>query len=241
MPHLNERHMLQLRISIVLLFLTATVFGQEMNIAQFAIWKPKDGQRQNFENGYKQHLDWHKANGDQWGWHGWFVISGIRYGQFVDATFGHSWADFDKAVKPAEDRADNGLHVFPFGDVQIVFKASLLPEYSTEDTFDNKLRLVKFLTIDVGDMDNGLKIINRLKDFYVSKKIKSFKTYQVIDGDSLNQLILMLGFDSWEEYSLSETFSNMANGFEKDLKIKPFKSITSETWAYRADMSWFPE
>lgn len=229
------------KISLIIFFciLTNVVFAQETTIGQFAIWKPKDGQLQNFENGYKQHLNWHKTNGDKWNWYGWVVVSGSRYGQFVDATFEHSWADFDKAVKPGEDMADNRLHVFPFADVQTIFKVSFYPKYSTVDSFANKLKLVKLVTLTVDNMENALKVTDKLKEFYNSQKIKSFKTYKVVDGGSMNQLILMMGFGNWEEYSMSETLNEKVSEFELSLKIKTVSSINSETMIYRADMSLF--
>jgi len=218
----------------------STTYGQESNIGQFAIWKPKEGQLQNFENGYKQHLNWHKTNGDKWGWYGWFVVSGIRYGQFVDATFDHTWADFDKAVKPAEDIADNRLHVFPFGDVQTIFKVSNYTKASTVDTFSLKTKLIKLVTLTVDNMEQSLKLTEKLKDFYVSKQIKTFKTYKVVDGGATNQIILMMGFDNWEEYSMSENLNEKVNELEQLLKVKSVSLTNSETMVYRADMSWFP-
>lgn len=58
------------------------MYGQNAT-GQFAIWKPKNGESENFEKGYKQHLNWHKVNKGHWGWDGWFFISGPTYGQFV--------------------------------------------------------------------------------------------------------------------------------------------------------------
>ena len=226
-------------ISMAFLF-ASTTYGQESNIGQFAIWKPKEGQLQNFENGYKQHLNWHKTNGDKWGWHGWYIVSGSRYGQFVDATFNHTWADFDNAVKPAEDIADNRLHVFPFGDVQTIFKVSNYPKASTVDTFALKTRLIKLVTLTVDNVEQSLKMTEKLKDFYVSRQIKTFKTYKVVDGGATNQIILIMGFISWEEYSMSESLNEKVTEFEQLLKIKSVSSINSETMVYRADMSWFP-
>ncbi|MBS1795252.1 MAG: hypothetical protein JSS81_15450 [Acidobacteria bacterium] len=220
---------------------SVSAFGQAANIGQFAVWKPKDGQLQNFENGYRQHLDWHRANGDKWSWYGWFIASGARYGQFVDATFDHSWADFDKAVKPAEDLADNRLHVFPFGDVQTVFKVAFLPEYSTADAYANKLRLVRNITIRTDDLGNGLKVVEKLRDFYVSKRIKSFRAYRIVDGGPTDRIMLMLGFAGWEEFGMTESWQEKAAEFERSLKVKTLRSVDSETLVYRADMSLFPD
>lgn len=144
-----------LRLIFLLIFFASFTYAQNSNIGQFAVWKTKEGQLQNFENGYKQHLNWHKSNDDKWGWYGWFIVSGNRYGQFVDATFDHTWADFDKAVKPSEDTADNRLHVFPFGDVQTIFKVSHYLKYSTVDTFANKLKLIKMVTLTTDTIEQA--------------------------------------------------------------------------------------
>lgn len=228
------------RLFFLLFFFASFTYAQNSNIGQFAVWKAKEGQLQNFENGYKQHLNWHKSNDDKWGWYGWFIVSGNRYGQFVDATFDHTWADFDKAIKPSEDSADNRLHVFPFGDVQTIFKVSHYPKYSTVDTFANKLKLIKMVTLTTDTLEQTLKVVDKLKDFYISKQIKSFKTYKVVDGSSTNQIILLMGFNSWEDYAISENLNEKIVELEQNLKLKTINSIVSETMIYRADMSWFP-
>lgn len=234
-------NMNKLRLFISLFFMVNLNYGQELTIGQFAVWKPKEAQLQNFENGYKQHLSWHKKNGDKWGWYGWYVISGPRYGQFVDATFDHSWADFDKAIKPAEDMADNRLHVFPFGEVQTIFKVSNYRKASTIDTFVLKTKLIRFVTLTVGNIEQALKLTEKLKDFYVGKQIRTFKTFRVIDGGATNQIILMMGFESWEGYAISETLNEKIEEIEQGLKQKVINSIISETLIYRTDMSWFPD
>lgn len=238
-PPNKHFNMNKFKLIIALLVIASSTYGQESNIGQFAMWKPKDGQLQNFENGYKLHLNWHKTNGDKWGWYGWFVISGSRYGQFVDATFDHTWTDFDNAVKPAEDIADNRLHVFPFGDVQTIFKVSKYANSSTVDTFKLKTKLIRFITLTVSNIEQALKMIEKLKEFYVGKQIKTFKTYKVVDGDATNQIIIMMGFSNWEEFSMSENLNEKVNEFEQIFKIKSVLAINSETIVYRADMSWF--
>jgi hypothetical protein len=226
---------------ILLLLPTINIaFGQETSIAGFAVWKPKEGQLQNFENGYKQHLNWHKTNNDKWGWHGWFITSGERYGQFVDATFNHTWADFDSAVKPGADIEDNRFHVFPFGEVQTFFKVAYYPKYSSVDTFANKLKLLKMITLDCNNIDQAFKVVDKLKDYYNSKQIKSFKTYKIVDGGLANRIILLLGFSNWAEYGMTENLIEKINEAESFLKLKSITSSKSETMVYRADMSWFP-
>lgn len=223
------------------LLVSYTLLAQPGNIAQFAIWKPKEGYLQNFENGYKQHLNWHRANGDKWGWYGWFIISGPRYGQFVDATFDHTWADFDNAVKPAEDMADNRIHVFPFADLQTVFKVSYYDKASTNNTNELKNKLIRLITLTTTNTETTLKVIEKLKNIYASRKIKLFKTYKIIDGAATNQILVMMGFDNWVEYAISEDFNEQIYQIEQSCKQNCIQLILSETMSYRPDLSWFPE
>src|SRR6185312_12801181 len=124
-----------LRILILFLLISNTAIAQQ--IIQFAFWKPKPGQEKNFETGYRQHLEWHKAAGDTWKWHGWFIISGPGYGLFADATADHSWADFDRSFDYAGDKAHNLTHVEPYGDIQGLQKYVFLPAFSIKA--DNSL------------------------------------------------------------------------------------------------------
>lgn len=84
-------------------------------LGRITVIAPKEGMTTDFEAGYKRHLEWHRAANDPWTWHGWTVITGDRLGTFIDATFDHEAEDFDRAVKPAEDTADNAKNVAPYG------------------------------------------------------------------------------------------------------------------------------
>lgn len=80
------------------------------------VLKPKPDQASKFIAGYERHLEWHKHNKDPWTWHGWTFVLGERIGQFMDGTFGHAVTDFDQAIHPAADAADNNLNVAPYAD-----------------------------------------------------------------------------------------------------------------------------
>jgi hypothetical protein len=89
---------------------------QEGALARIVVIEPKTGHAEEFEAGYKKHLEWHRANRDPWQWHGWTFVLGQRLGKFMDGTFGHTAAALDAAVKPAEDAADNRRNVTPYAD-----------------------------------------------------------------------------------------------------------------------------
>jgi hypothetical protein len=78
-----------------------------------------------FESGYIRHLEWHRQAGDPWTWYGWSITHGERQRWFVYATFGHTAADFDNPVSPADDERDNVLNVVPHAE----FTGSALYEF----------------------------------------------------------------------------------------------------------------
>lgn len=94
------------RIFLFIVLLGGTASAQDNRIAQFTVWEPKETQAHSFQSGYKRHMQWHKEAGDPWEWYGWYFTSGPRIGHFVEATFNHSWSDFDNPIEPEEDQAD---------------------------------------------------------------------------------------------------------------------------------------
>jgi hypothetical protein len=77
------------------------------------VLRPNDGDTIDFEAGYVRHLEWHRQANDAWVWYGWSIWAGERQRFFVYASFGHSAADLDALVSPAEDERDNVANVVP--------------------------------------------------------------------------------------------------------------------------------
>lgn len=227
-------------LTLLLLFFSTRLTAQ--HVAQFVAWKPKAGAEQQFEKGYRQHLLWHKANRDPWSWYGWFIISGPRNGQFIDATIDHAWSDFDHPVQPAGDRADNELHVFPYGELQTVIKATRLPALCTGDAGSLRLKFVRMITLQVTDINTGIRLIGELKQNWpAAVPLKDLLVYKIIDGGNINQLVLFWGFNSLEAYGSSELLQEALSAAETALKVRAVEALTSETLVYRADMSLFPD
>ena len=212
--------------------------AQTGTVAQFAIWKPKAGQEENFEVGYKKHLDWHKTNGDTWSWYGWYIISGPRYGLFVDATFDHAWSDFNNSVKPAGDRADNQLHVVPFADLQTVFKVVRESKTTTTDSLKRIAKFQRLITLTVNDVAMGLKVAEELKRRYTQMPaIQSFETYKVTDGGTVNELLIFIGVGSYSSYQSLENLPQDIAAIENTFKTKTITGITVESLLLLPEMS----
>jgi hypothetical protein len=90
-------------------------FSLEGPYARISVLRPHDGDTVDFEAGYIRHLEWHRQAKDPWTWYGWTIWAGERQRWLVYATFGHSAADLDNPVLPAEDERDNVLNVIRHG------------------------------------------------------------------------------------------------------------------------------
>jgi hypothetical protein len=112
------RHFLAV-LTAVLLGIFSPLSHAQNSPGQFArivVLKPKPGLSSEFTAGYQRHLVWHKSNKDPWTWYGWTFVLGERVGQFMDGTFGHAITNFDQAIDPTADSADNNLNVAPYAD-----------------------------------------------------------------------------------------------------------------------------
>jgi hypothetical protein len=114
-------------------------------------WRPKPGHEREFEEGYRQHLQWHRAHHDQWLWRGWTFSTGDREGTFIDGTFAHPWSHFDAPVDPAGDGADNRANVEPHADATQVMVLEQLASRGTE-CLDSPLLTFVWLTLSPGDV-----------------------------------------------------------------------------------------
>jgi hypothetical protein len=223
-------------MTLLALSLLMQGFGQKKNIAKCWLWKPKAGQEQNFEKGYNKHFMWHKRNGDDPAWYCWQFVSGPRYGQFLDVSF-NAWEDFDVSFKAEEDNKDYQLHIVPFAVLRNSFKLALVQDASPGDSVGLHSKYIRLITMTVNDIANALKIIAKLKADYSSKfSIKNFFTYQMVDGGDLNQIVLMLAFNSYSDFGKTEYLQEDMNRIENTFNTKTITAITSETLAYRPDL-----
>ncbi|MBA3914237.1 MAG: hypothetical protein H0X25_10410 [Acidobacteriales bacterium] len=96
-------------------------------VARMVLWRAKPGMTKQFEEGYQRHLEWHRKNHDSWNWYGWNIVSGERFGYFLDGSFFHTWAEMDSPVSPAGDSADSAVNVSPYAEILSVAMYESLP------------------------------------------------------------------------------------------------------------------
>ena len=117
--------------------------------ARISILRPHDGHTVDFEAGYIRHLDWHRQAKDPWTWFGWTIWTGERQRSLVYATFGHSAAELDTPVSPADDERDNVSNVTPHGRFMGHSLYEFLPALSRGTGEPQPTARVELATVDL--------------------------------------------------------------------------------------------
>jgi hypothetical protein len=84
------------------------------SVCEIHINKPKPGMTSQYEQGRAKHMAWHKSQNDSWTWNVWEITTGPDTGNYLVASCGHDWKDFDGRDKfNADDGANANATMGP--------------------------------------------------------------------------------------------------------------------------------
>lgn len=199
--------------------------ARDSEAARVVVLEPLAGQERQFEAGYKRHLEWHRAAGDAWRWHGWQIVSGERVGFFMDGTFGHRWEDFDAPVQPAADAADNATNVGPFARVRSNAYWRLRRDLSTVDPLErgtpSPLMEVTYVTIAAANA--------RAFEDAVARLPGNRTVYELVNGGRGLRYMMLFPRANMKELGAGEALHRWTTMAE---------SVYRELLQYREDMSY---
>lgn len=141
--------MRSIAMMLLLLGSTASAADKAPRYARLTVLEPKPGKVQEFEDGYRRHLDWHREHKDPWTWYGWTIATGERTGTFIDGTFERTGAELDAPVAPTEDRADNAKNVYPHAQLASTALYRFRPDLSRGPTSQLEAPQANLATIEV--------------------------------------------------------------------------------------------
>ena len=228
---------------------TNTVPGEKDIVFSFFEYNIKDetGIKDAFNTGYEIDLEWHKSQGDNWAWIGWYVTNGERRGRFIDATPNHLWSDFDNwNVNEVLNGKMNKIHWAsyveePSGSYRIV-----LSEYSSskEDWYTSKSLQVHKLEISVS------------KEKVFNEFLKSYKTYlesylkdiqfiwmKTVSGGGNQEYQLFICIDKMDQMEMANKIFS-ADQMPESLWEQYSEAVISndsEMWKYMPKLSLYPE
>lgn len=201
--------------------------AQQGEYARMVVIDPKPGLDQAFADGYRRHLQWHAENRDPWSWYGWTFVLGGRMGQFMDGTFDHAPDALDRAIKPAEDAADNRQNVNPHAEFASHGVYRRLPGLSTGQKLPDASA---FLVMDTYTVHPGSEArFEAEMEKHKSSADQSW--FRLVIGGRQSQYVLMRRAASWAD-AVAHAPLTVTEGL--------VESHQSELLRFQRDMSYFP-
>lgn len=192
-----------------------------------------------FEDGYRRHLEWHEQNEDSLVWIGWTVLAGPRLGMFVDGTFGIASEAFDRRVDPRADAADAARNVTAFADPANRFVYHLRRDLGTARHLEagrpGPMQLVAWLDLQPGRVKTLEQVLQELRKRGSPRP--DYTVYQRLAGGSRPAFLLVVQLEHWAQLD-----------FVNDYLLRPvlqgagddIARADVEIWRYRQDLTYFP-
>jgi hypothetical protein len=229
--------------------------AQEENVVGMMVHvKPKAGMTDQWVEGGKKHMEFHRQKGDTWSWFVWQVISGDDTGDFLIGSFGHKWSDFDNMpVSEAEDQADYKATIEPYTESVSVGYSAFMAKHSLppgEDAAPPKLLSVMTVYAKPEKVADYLNAVSKIPE--ALEKAQSPTRYwfsRVVAGGRLPAFTVVFPHENWAAIAPSGTpFRKMleeAHGqTEADAILRSLSDAAygsrNVILAYREDLSYIP-
>lgn len=214
--------------------------------AHLFAYYPKKGMEERFDEGYRTHLQWHRAKRDPLVWYGWYVYDGDRAGMFVDGSFGAPFAAFDRRVDPTGDGADADRNVAPYADTAFRASYRLRRELSTgfplEQWKPTKRIQVFHYALHAGTRARFERALSAARASLAARAGALAHTwYEKVTGGAAPEYMLMVARDDWRSHDGDDAALDDLVGPDRlpDLTAAVDK-VRVETWLYRQDLSLIP-
>jgi hypothetical protein len=194
--------------------------------------RARGGLARQLDDGYRRHLDWHAAAGERWAWYLWEVTNGERAGLYVDGTLAHAWADFDAAVNPPGDRADNDVNVDPFATRAANHVWRFRPELSGASVDPETAPLVLRTEYHVGRGAEGT-FVSTLQQLRASAATRPYAVYELVSGGELPTYVLWVPAATWVDAgAFADRIAPITRALATDAE-----HVRAELWRFRPDLS----
>jgi hypothetical protein len=198
--------------------------------------RARSGLERQLDAGYRRHLGWHAAAGDRWTWYLWEVTNGERAGLYVDGTFGHAWADFDAAVDPRGDAADNEVNVEPFAvraANQTWRRRSDLEGAASGQAVDPESAPLVLRTEYAGQSGAESAFTAALRRFRAAAGSRRYAVYELVTGGGPPTYVLWIPVKTWAD--AGEVADRTAEAGR--VLAGTADRVRAELWRFRPDLS----
>lgn len=212
----------------------------------------KAGMTNQYEQGRKRHMEWHKKQNDSWRWDVWSIATGPNGGKYLVASFGHHWKDFDGREQfQTADEADVAVNIDSYTDSTIVAFYVFLPEISKPSGTPDPATMVELVHFQIRpgrDVDFNHAIKRTHEAIQKTNWPINYGWYSLANGGE-PEYVLALPKSKWAdmeppELSFPAMLEKAFGRGEADMVVKLFDQSVERTWSelagYRADLSYKP-
>jgi hypothetical protein len=204
-----------------------------------------------FNAAYAEHLEWHRRQGDHLLWYGWYVIAGARTGMFVDGTFGSPFEAIDRRPNLREDAEHFAKGAALYSQPVHYGAWESWPQASTslslEDRAPTPFLEVLRLTVHPSRTEEFEALLSSLAARARPREAPGWAWYRNTVGQADSDYLVLIPRRSWAELAARpRSLAAMAaaaygSPAGEGTRLSAFvRSMESELWAYRADLSYFP-
>lgn len=217
--------------------------------AHLFAYRAKPGHERAFDEGYRQHLAWHRQHGDPLVWYGWTVMDGPDAGLFVDGSFGAPFAAFDQRVDPAGDGADAAKHFSPHADPQFRASYRLRRELSSDVPLEQwrptpRMQVTRYV-IRAGARDRFEHAVQAARAALPAGAAHTW--YEAVTGTD-HIYLLLIARQGWADYdgpadhldALLARSSHPQAAQQRAALADAVLAVSTESWEYRPDLSLIP-
>lgn len=223
------------------------------SVCEIHINKVKPGMTAQYEAGRAKHMAWHKSQNDKWSWDVWEFTTGENTGNFVIATCGHDWKDFDARDKfnvadGADANASFGSYLAGSTMAYYVHRSDLTVAHKMGATPPPYLNVIHFFLKPEGVLEfaDAVKKINAAFDKTTTPRTVQ-DWYALASGGHGPELVLVQ-----ERKNIGEMAGTTAKTLDQVMQEaygaegatimnaarKSYWSTTSELLHFRADLSY---
>jgi hypothetical protein len=215
---------------------------------------PHAGQEALFQEGYRRHLEWHRAKQDSLVWYAWNVLIGERIGAFVDGTFGRPFLAFDRRVEPGADGADFDQTAQPFAEPIFRVAYTVRADLSTGTPLEDR-RPTPYLAVITYHVRAGTEMqfegaVRQARLIAMGNPgVPPLTWYRLVNGGPMPTYVLLVhlaALSDWDRgaWDLSGLLATLLDARSRESWAAALAAsvtgVTSETWAYLPESSLLP-
>ena len=240
---------------ILQLFAPADAQENPETVAKWYLHTVKPGHDLQWEEAFKDHVDWHRQQNDTWTWHTYVIVTGDRLGKYITMTTDHAWSDFDSpAVSDQDAAADAIARVGPHVESVSSRFWNELPELS-RGAGALPSPLIQIINYGIKPSKQSVFVRNVLENGQMvdehNLSVSYFWFVQPDGGAGSRTYTRIVPYENWGALrprpgatggfaAFAETFGEA--GFEQWMARfgESVEWLTSEYWRYRPDLSYVP-